>query len=177
MDGILQPLDRVAYDAYASYGGAVALGEEQHGVGPRSGGSWRKPMAGKTFRWGVASVLVSGVLLVTGAGGHQRTGYWKPDGDGIEVVAPKEWAAALDLLAGGREDAFVTSARALLGRGDHVLAFRLVTLGLINHPASSTLADLRRRALDGLRARHQQLNPFKFIIYSEWAGADLRPAE
>jgi glyoxylase-like metal-dependent hydrolase (beta-lactamase superfamily II) len=108
---------------------------------------------------------------------HQRTGYWKPDGDGIEVVAPKEWAAALDLLAGGREDAFVTSARALLGRGDHVLAFRLVTLGLINHPASSTLADLRRRALDGLRARHQQLNPFKFIIYSEWAGADLRPAE
>jgi hypothetical protein len=24
MDGILQPLDRIGYDAYASYGGAVA---------------------------------------------------------------------------------------------------------------------------------------------------------
>ncbi len=107
----------------------------------------------------------------------QRTGYWKPDGDGLEVVAPKEWAGALDLLAGGREDAFVTSARTLLGHGDHVLALRLVDLGLLAHPASSALSELRRRALDGLRTRHQQLNPFKFIIYSEWAGADLRPAE
>jgi hypothetical protein len=43
--------------------------------------------------------------------------------------------------------------------------------------SSSTLADLRRRALDGLRARHQQMNPFTFIICSEWAGADLPPVE
>jgi glyoxylase-like metal-dependent hydrolase (beta-lactamase superfamily II) len=107
----------------------------------------------------------------------QRTGYWKADGDGLEVVAPKEWAGALDLLAGSREDAFVKSARTLLGRGDHVLALRLADLGLLTYPASSALSDLRRRALDGLRARHQQLNPFKFIIYSEWAGADLRPSE
>jgi len=107
----------------------------------------------------------------------QRTGYWKPDGDGLEVVSPKEWGGALDLLAGGREDAFVTTARTLLARGDHALTLRLVDLGLLTHPTSSALSELRRRALDGLRARHQQLNPFKFIIYSEWAGADLRPAE
>ena len=25
--------------------------------------------------------------------------------------------------------------------------------------------------------RNQQLNPFKFIIYSEWAGAELLPLE
>ena len=107
----------------------------------------------------------------------QRTGYWKPDGEGLEVVAPKEWAGALDLLAGGREDAFVTSARALLARGDHALALRLTDMGQLAHPGSPTLADLRRRALDGLRARNQQLSPFKFIIYSEWAGADLGAAE
>ena len=107
----------------------------------------------------------------------QRTGYWKPDGDGLEAIAPREWAGALDLLAGGREDAFITSARTLLAQGDHVLALRLTDLGLLTHPASSALSELRRRALDGLRARHQQLNPFKFIIYSEWAGADLRPVE
>ena len=108
---------------------------------------------------------------------HQRTGYWKPDGDGVEVVAPREWAGALDLLAGGREDAFATAARTLLAQGDSVLALKLADLGLLNHPASSALTDLRRRALERLRARHQQLNPFKFIIYSEWAGADLRPVE
>jgi glyoxylase-like metal-dependent hydrolase (beta-lactamase superfamily II) len=108
---------------------------------------------------------------------HQRTGYWKPDGDGIEVVAPSEWAAALDLLAGGRESAFADAARTLLGRGDPVLALNVADLGLINYRGSSTLADLRRRALDRLRARNQGLNPFKFIIYSEWAGADLAPVE
>ena len=32
---------------------------------------------------------------------HQRTGYWKPDGEGMEDIAPREWAAALDLLGGG----------------------------------------------------------------------------
>jgi glyoxylase-like metal-dependent hydrolase (beta-lactamase superfamily II) len=107
----------------------------------------------------------------------QRTGYWKTDGEGLETVAPSEWAGTLDLLAGGREEAFVSSGRALLNRGDHALALKLMDLGLIAHPASPALSELRRRALDGLRARHQQLNPFKFIIYSEWAGADLRPAE
>ncbi len=108
---------------------------------------------------------------------HQRTGYWKPDGDGIETVAPREWAAALGVLAGGRERAFVASARTLLDRGDPVLALALADAGLINHPASAALADLRRRALDGLRARHQELNPFKFIIYSERAGAELPRVE
>ena len=93
------------------------------------------------------------------------------------MLAPSEWAAVLELLAGRRESAFAETARTLLGRGDHALALKVADLGLINHRESSTLADLRRRALDGLRARHQQLNPFKFIIYSEWAGADLPPVE
>ncbi len=108
---------------------------------------------------------------------HQRTGYWKPDGEGIEVVTPREWAGALNLLAGRQEEAFVRSARTLLEQGDHVLALKLADLGLLTYPASRPLTELRRQALDGLRATHQQLNPFKFIIYSEWAGADLAPVE
>jgi glyoxylase-like metal-dependent hydrolase (beta-lactamase superfamily II) len=107
----------------------------------------------------------------------QRTGYWKPDGEGIEVVAPAEWAAVLDLLTGGSEDTYVTTARTLLDRGDDVLALKLVELGLVGHPASPALTGIRRRALDGLRARHQQMNPFKFIVYSEWAKAELPPVE
>jgi len=35
---------------------------------------------------------------------HQRTGYWRPDGEGLEYFAPKEWAAALNLLGGEREE-------------------------------------------------------------------------
>lgn len=108
---------------------------------------------------------------------HQRTGYWKPDGDGIEVLGPREWAGVLNLLAGGQEAAFVRGARALLEQGDEALALKLADLGLLNYPASRALTDLRRQALDRLRVRHQALNPFKFIVYSEWAGADLAPVE
>jgi glyoxylase-like metal-dependent hydrolase (beta-lactamase superfamily II) len=108
---------------------------------------------------------------------HQSTGYWKPDGDGMEVLAPAEWAAALDLLGGHREDAFVRSVRVLAERGDDVLALKLAQMGLVHYPSSDALAVLRRRVLDNMRARYQQLSPFKFIIYSEWAGAELSPVE
>ena len=108
---------------------------------------------------------------------HQRTGYWQPDGENLEVLAPREWAAALDVLAGGRESAFVRSAETLLARGDALLALKLSEHGLLTHPESDALLTLRRRALDALRARHQALDPFKFIIYSEQAGAALPPAE
>ncbi len=108
---------------------------------------------------------------------HQRTGYWKPDGEGIEVFPPKAWANALNLLAGRDERAFVRSARQLLDQGDYGLASKLLDLGLLNYPASRALLDLRRETLNRLRARHQQLNPFKFIVYSEWSGAELSPVD
>ena len=108
---------------------------------------------------------------------HQSTGYWTPDGEGMEVLAPAEWAAALDLLGGQREDAFVRTVSGLAEHGDDVLALKLVQAGLIRYPSSEALAALQRRVLDNLRARHQQMSPFKFIIYSEWAGAELSPVE
>jgi len=108
---------------------------------------------------------------------HQRTGYWKPDGEGMEHFAPAEWAAALDLLGGGKERAFVRSTEHLLREGDFALALKLVDFGLLSHPASARLAELRRRALDRLREQYQQLSPFKFIVYSGWAGAELLPVD
>ena len=105
----------------------------------------------------------------------QRSGYWKPDGEGIEDFAATEWAAALNLLAGGEEQAFVRSATTLLAQGDSALAHKLAELGLLAYPSSSGLSALRRQALDRLRELYQQLNPFKFIVYSGWAGADLPP--
>src|SRR5262249_37559165 len=108
---------------------------------------------------------------------HQRSGYWQPDGEGMEQLAPREWAAALDLLAGGQEATFVRGAETLLGGGDYALALKLCDLGLLSHPTSTALPGLRRQALDRLRERHQQLSPFKFIIYSDLAGAELPPLD
>lgn len=104
---------------------------------------------------------------------HQRTGYWKPDGEGMETFTPTEWAAALDLLGGQSAGAFVAAGTALLDTRDSGLALRLIDAGLLRYARSRELAALRRRALDQLRERYQQLNPFKFILYSRWAGAEL----
>ncbi len=108
---------------------------------------------------------------------NQRTGYWKPDGEGVEVFSDGEWAQALDLLAGGRERAFVDSARSLLSTSDYALALRLIDLGLTVHPAGQELLELRQRGLNGLRARYQNLDPFRFIWYSQQQAAELLPAD
>lgn len=108
---------------------------------------------------------------------HQRTGYWKPDGEGIVNLSAREWARALALLSGGREQAFLDSASTLLASSEHALALQLIELGLLEFPDSEKLADLRSRALDRLRERNQQLNPFAFIRYSARQGAELPPIE
>jgi glyoxylase-like metal-dependent hydrolase (beta-lactamase superfamily II) len=106
---------------------------------------------------------------------HQRTGYWQPDGRGLEPTTAAEHAAALDLLAGGREEQFAAAATTLIGQGDHALALQIIQPGLLRHPASATLIGLRSTALHHLMEQHQQFDPFKFLIYAEMAGAQLGP--
>ena len=108
---------------------------------------------------------------------NQRTGYWKPDGEGVELFSDGEWGQVLDLLAGGREQAFVDSAHSLLSTSDYALALRLIDLGLTVHPAGQALLQLRQTALNGLRARYQNLDPFRFIWYSHQQPAELLPAD
>jgi len=107
---------------------------------------------------------------------HQRSGYWKPDGEGIEVFTAAEWAAALDLLGGRTARAFVDAGADLLGRGDAALALRLVESGLLRHPDDEALRGLRWRALYRLIERYQQLSPFKFAIYAAMVGVEVPPA-
>src|SRR5205809_6888396 len=49
---------------------------------------------------------------------HQRTGYWHQDGHGLQIFTAAEQAAALGLLAGGKENPFTTAATTLIGQGD-----------------------------------------------------------
>lgn len=107
---------------------------------------------------------------------HQRTGYWKSGGEGIEHVAAAEWAAALDLLGGGRHDAFTSAAGQILDHGNEALALKIADYGLLNYPDSGQLAALRLTILYRLAERHQQLNPFKFVYYAGLAGLELPPA-
>ena len=105
----------------------------------------------------------------------QRVGYWKPDGEGMEVFTRAELARAVDLLGGGREQAFVQSTATLNERGDFAMALRMADWGLAAHPQSAAIASERRHALEGLQATYQFNNPFKFIIYSEMMGEEVHP--
>ncbi len=106
---------------------------------------------------------------------HLRTGYWEPDGQGLEPIAPAARAAALDLLAGGRSEPFADAARTLLAQGDHGLALQIADAGLARHPAAAALSELRQQALYRLMERYQLQDPFRFLIYAEMAGVELAP--
>jgi len=106
---------------------------------------------------------------------HQRTGYWQPDGQGLDPRSAEETAAALDLLAGEKPDAFATAAATLAGQGDLALALDILTPGLLRHPDSSELAELRQAVLARLIEQRQLLDPFGFVFYAELAGAELPP--
>ena len=106
---------------------------------------------------------------------HQHSGYWQPDGQGLEPVDAADRAAALDLLAGGSPERFASAARSLLAQRDSALALEIITAGLASHPDASELAQLRQQALYRLMERHQLQDPFRFLIYAELAGAEIGP--
>jgi glyoxylase-like metal-dependent hydrolase (beta-lactamase superfamily II) len=106
---------------------------------------------------------------------HQHSGYWQPDGQGLEPADSAARAAALDLLAEGRAEPFASAARTLLAQRDAALALEIVTAGLTRHPEDADLAQLRQQALYRLMERHQLQDPFRFLIYAELAGVEIGP--
>jgi glyoxylase-like metal-dependent hydrolase (beta-lactamase superfamily II) len=105
----------------------------------------------------------------------EHAGYWQANGEGIDHFTRAEWAAALDAIGGGSDEAFARAATQLEGRGDAALALQVAELGLARHPSSKPLRESRERALRTLREIYSQTNPFRFIVYSEWAGRGLAP--
>lgn len=103
---------------------------------------------------------------------RQKTGHWQPGGEALEVHTREEMGRALDLLAGGDPVRWHETGISLLSRGDHAMALRIADLGLEVYPGQLDLQTVRQRALEGLREKYQQLNPFKFIIYSELANSE-----
>jgi glyoxylase-like metal-dependent hydrolase (beta-lactamase superfamily II) len=108
---------------------------------------------------------------------HQRTGYWQPDGQGLDPRSQEERAAALDLLAGGNAEAFIRAGATLAGQGDLALALEILGPGLLRHPDSTELAALRGAVLDQLMEQRELLDPFGFLVYAELADTQLSPVE
>jgi glyoxylase-like metal-dependent hydrolase (beta-lactamase superfamily II) len=106
---------------------------------------------------------------------QQNSGYWQPDGQGLEPIGPADRAAALDLLAGRRPEQFAAAVESLLEQRDAALALEIASAGLLTHPEHADLARLRTQALYRLMERHQLQDPFRFLIYAELAGVELAP--
>jgi hypothetical protein len=105
----------------------------------------------------------------------EHAGYWQANGEGVENFTRAEWALALDELGARTENSFARAADRLEQRGDSALALRVAELGLVQYPNSAALLASRIRSLTTLRQINSQMNPFRFIIYSEWAGKSLAP--
>jgi len=106
---------------------------------------------------------------------RQNAGYWQSDGEGMELFTRAEWAALLDQFGAGGDASFSRVAKDLLARGDAALGLRIAEMGLLRYANSETLRDARKRALAMLIERYHPVDPFRFIIYSQWAGSSLRP--
>ena len=106
---------------------------------------------------------------------QQNAGYWQADGEGMESVTRSEWAALLDEMGQRSEAPFVRVVEDLLGRGDGPLGLKVAEMGLLRHPSSEKLQRARTKALSMLIERYSPVDPFRFIIYSQWANAPLPP--
>jgi glyoxylase-like metal-dependent hydrolase (beta-lactamase superfamily II) len=106
---------------------------------------------------------------------RQNGGYWQSDGEGMDSFTRAEWAALLDQFGDGSDASFSRVAADLLERGDATLALRVAEMGLLRHGNSERLRNARKRALSMLIERYNPVDPFRFIIYSQWAEAALRP--
>jgi glyoxylase-like metal-dependent hydrolase (beta-lactamase superfamily II) len=105
----------------------------------------------------------------------EHAGYWRSNGEGMDAFTRSEWAAAIDLLGNGTDAPFVRAADDLTSRGDAPMALQIAQIGLARYPGSAALEASRQQALTMLRGRYSQMNPFRFIIYSEMAGKGLPP--
>ena len=83
-----------------------------------------------------------------------------------------ESSPALQVVISG---AFVTATVNLADQGDLALALEILAPGLLRHPDSSELAELRQEVLVRLMEQRQLSDPFGFLVYAELAGAELSP--
>ena len=105
----------------------------------------------------------------------QNAGYWQADGTGMDFLTRAEWATLLDEMGSRSEASFVRVAEDLLARGDGPLGLKVAEMGLLRHPSSERLQRARTKALSMLVERYSPVDPFRFIIYSQWANAPLPP--
>ncbi len=97
----------------------------------------------------------------------QNVGYWQPDLQGMDHLSQEEFGSLLPRYLELSERELTGAIEKMLSSGDHELGARTTTWALTQYPSSEKLQALKRIAFLKLKEKFQELNPFKFIIYSQ----------
>jgi glyoxylase-like metal-dependent hydrolase (beta-lactamase superfamily II) len=100
----------------------------------------------------------------------QNVGYWQPDLEGLEHPTRADRAALLVDYLGVSEGQLVKAVERLAADGKYELAASALESSGNRFERSSSVANAKRLVYLKLMEKHQNTDPFKFIIYSAKAG-------
>ena len=105
----------------------------------------------------------------------QHTGYWQTNLDGLDHLSDRELGALLVRYLGVSAATLEDAVEAMHQNGDYELAARALRWTDTQFPNHDGLAMLKLKTYRKLQERFQELNPFKFILYSEIIGDETPP--
>jgi glyoxylase-like metal-dependent hydrolase (beta-lactamase superfamily II) len=100
----------------------------------------------------------------------QNVGYWQPDLQGLDHLTSSDRAALLVDYLGVTESQLVKAVERLATDGKYELAASLLESSGKRFEGSKSVANARRLVYLKLMEKHQNTDPFKFIIYSSRIG-------
>jgi glyoxylase-like metal-dependent hydrolase (beta-lactamase superfamily II) len=100
----------------------------------------------------------------------QSVGYWQPDLQGLDHLTSTDRAALLVDYLGVTEGQLVKTVEHLAADGKFELAASLLESSGKRFEGSSSVANAQRLVYLKLMEKHQNTDPFKFIIYSSRIG-------
>src|SRR5215475_810723 len=101
---------------------------------------------------------------------QQNGGYWQPDGQGLEHLTRADQAELLVDYLGVSESQLVKTVERLTADGKYELAASLVESSGDRFARSASVTNAKRLIYLKLMEKHQNTDPFKFIIYSAKIG-------
>ena len=96
----------------------------------------------------------------------QNVGYWQPDLQGLEHLGQADRAELLVDYLGLSEKQLVRTVERLTADGKYELAASLLESSGSRFEHSNSVASAKRLVYLKLMEKHQNTDPFKFIIYS-----------
>jgi len=103
----------------------------------------------------------------------QNVGYWQADLQGISHISHAERAEMLVDYLGVSEKQFANALERLIADGKYELAASLLESSQDRFAHSESIAKTERRIYRKLMEQYQNIDPFKFLLYSAKAGEQV----